>query len=502
MSVRAALGASRWRVIRQLLIEAVLLALLGGILGTGLAVAGVRAFALAVAAVDKPYWIKFTMDYTVLGYVAGISLATGIIFGLFPALHASKIDVNERLKEGTRGSGRGRRSRFLSAALVVTELALAVILLAGAGLMIRSFLKLYEIQAGVNAHNLLTMQINLAEAKYPTPETRQQLYDRLLAGLSSVPGVESVALASHAPISGSLEWKFQLDGQAPAAKDKEPGVGGLMVSPGYFRTTGIQLLRGRAFDEADGTPGRSFAIVNQRFALKYWPGQDPIGKRIRLIRDSADSWVSVIGVSADVRQNDPMRPEVDPVVYLPYRLSPVSWAAILTRTHANPSGVIADLRRQVQQADEELPVYRVQTMGEYFDQQRWAWRVFGSLFAIFAVLALALSAIGIYGVMAYSVAQRSQEIGVRMALGASAGNILKLVFSSGIAQIAVGLAIGLAGAFGVTRAIRAVLIQTSPTDPLTFGVVAFLLASAAILACWFPARRALKLDPLAVLRYE
>jgi predicted permease len=502
VSIRSALGASRWRIVQQLLVESILLSMIGALLGFGLSLSGVHAFDLAVSAVDKPYWIKFTTDWTVFGFIAGITMATGILFGIVPAVYVSRTNVNQRLKEGTRGAGSSLRARFFSAGLVVVEMALAMILLAGAGVLIRSFLNLQEMQGGVNTDRLLSMQIDLPEAKYPTPEARRQMRDRLVAGVRSAPVVESVALASHAPIQGSYTWRFQLEAR-PAAVQNAPTVSGLYITPDYFRTLGAPLLRGRAFEESDGGGGRQAVIVNERFARKYWPGEDPIGKRLRLQRDPGDGWYTVSGISRDLRQNDPnQRPELDPLVYLPYREDPDGSAIILARTRTVPASVVSELRKRVQAIDENLPVYRVMTMEQVFSLQRWPYHVFGSMFVIFAGVALILSAVGIYGVMAYTVAQRSREIGVRIALGANSANILSTVMSHGVIQMIVGLVLGLGGAFALTGVLKSMLVRIRPTDPVTFSAVALVLIGAAVLACWVPARRALKLDPAIALRYE
>lgn len=501
VSIRSALGANRWRIVRQLLLESTLLSVLGGLLGLGLSLAGVRAFDLALSAVDKPYWIRFTIDWTVLGYIAGLTVGTGILFGIAPALYVSRTQVNERLKEGTRSAGSSLRARFFSFALVVIEMALAMILLAGAGILIRSFLNLEEMQGGVNAGRLLSMQIDLPEAKYPTLESRQQMRERLLAGLASAPDIESAAMASYAPIQGSSTWDFQLEGQT-SAPGKAPKVSGLYITPDYFRTVDAPLLQGRGFEAADGG-GSHAVIVNQRFARKYWSGQSPVGKRLRLLRDPGDGWYTVSGVCPDLRQNDPSsRPDLDPLVYLPYREDPGSSAIILVRTRTTPGSVVAEMRKRVQAVDENLPVYRVMTMEQVFDLQRWPYHVFGSMFVIFAAVALILSAVGVYGVMAYTVRQRSREIGLRLALGANARDILATVLAHGVIQIVMGLLLGLGGAFALTGVLQSMLVRIQPRDPPTFCAVAVVLTGAALLACWIPARKALRLDPAVVLRYE
>jgi predicted permease len=502
VSIRTALGASRWRVVRQLLVESVMLGLLGGALGLLFSIWGVRMFALAVADVGKPYWIKFVMDYSVFGYLAVISVATGILFGLAPALHMSKVDINETLKEGGRGTSGGSRARYLSAVLVVGELALALVLLVGAGLMIRSFMKTYGMDSGVNPNNVLTMRLTLDDAKYPTPESRTHFHDQLLPRLATIAGVESVALTSNLPQAGAPDWQFELESQAPVERDKRPTVDGLIVSADYFRVLGAKVLRGRAFNGSDGLAGKTAAIVNQSFAAKYWPKDDAVGKHLRLIRDDGEQpWLTVVGVCSNIRQ-DASKAEMEAAIYVPYRQNAGSSTAIITRTKVPPATLANAFRKEVQAVDGNLPLYQVVTLSEFFAQQRWAFRVFGSLFAVFAIIALLLASVGIYAVMSYAVSQRTQEIGIRLALGASTANILRHVLSAGVKQLAIGLAVGLAIAFGLTRVLAGLLVGITPTDPLTFVAIVLLLATVGILACWIPARRAMKVDPLVALRYE
>jgi putative ABC transport system permease protein len=502
ISIRTALGASRWRVVRQLLIESVLLGVIGGSIGLLLSVWGVRMFDLAVANSGKPYWIVFKFDYTVFAYFAGLCVGAGILFGLAPALHISKLDVNETLKEGGRGSSAGSRIKYLSGFMVVSELALALVLLIGAGLMIRSFLKLYGLDTGVNPNNLLTMRYNLPDLKYPTPESRAAFHERLMPRLASIPGVESVALTTNLPLQGSANYPFELQGQAPVEADKRPTVSALTITSKYFQTVGAQVIRGRSFDDSDGAPGKPSVIVNKRFAAKYWPADDPLGKKIHLIREPDLPWLTVVGVCPDITQNDPNKVDIDPIVYVPFRQDPRGGAAIVARTRTAPNSLIPAFRKEVRGVDEDLPIFEAKTMQDFLVDRRWPFRVFGSLFAIFALIALVLSSVGIYAVMAYSVNRRTQEIGVRMALGATTGNVLRLVLSLGLKQLAIGLVIGLAAAFGLTRVLSALLMRVSPTDPLTFAGISVLLIAIGVIACWIPARRAAKIDPMVALRYE
>ncbi|MGI8744706.1 MAG: ABC transporter permease [Bryobacteraceae bacterium] len=505
ISIRVALGAGRWQIVRQLLVESVLLGMAGGALGLFIAYWGVKGFALAVADVGKPYWIDFSMDFTVFAYLAAICVGTGILFGLFPALQASKLNPAETLKEGSRGAG-GGRARFFTSSLVVVEMALSLVLLIGAGLMIRSFYELYGMTSLLPADKLLVMRLNLLDAKYPKPTDRQQFLDRLLPRLSSLPGVEAVSAVSRFPMGGVESWRFELEGKPPVENAKKPSVDGLTIAPDYFRVIGKPVLRGREFTGSDGLPGKETLIVNQRFAAKYYPGEDPIGKRVLLEMPNRGivqrRWLSIVGLCSDIRQGDPSRLESDPLVYLPNQLQPMSGFGLIARIHGDPKALIPTFRRQVQSIDQDLPVFQASTLDAFFDQIRWPFRVFGTLFSIFAVFALILASVGLYAVMAYGVTQRTPEIGVRMALGASRGNILGLILLTGLRQFAIGLVLGLAGAFGATRVLSGLLVHVKPSDPLTFITLAAVLCVVATIACVVPARRAMRVDPVVALRYE
>ncbi len=505
VSIRTALGAGRWRIIRQLLVESVLLGLLGGAVGLLIAKWGVRMFDLAVANVDKPYWIVFRMDFTVFAYLFGVCVVTGILFGLAPAIQLSKVDLNSTLKEGGRGSSGGARTRYLSGFLVVTEVALSLVLLVGAGLMIRSFLNAYDRTSGMHAERYLTMRLALPDKKYPDAGARTRFYDQLEARLGSVPGVESAAIVTHLPMQGAFDWKFEIEGQAPVEEGKKSNVLTIITSPGYFETMGVPLVRGRAFTNTDGLPDKGAAIVNRRFAAKYWPGEDPLGKRLRVLWDTAPGvdrpWLTVVGVSQDFRQRLD-RDDFEPTIYVPYRAKPVGGYAILVRAGVSPTSLTSALRKEIRAIDGELPVFGVATLQETFLQQQWPFRVFGTLFALFALIALLLSSVGLYAVMSYSVTRRTQEIGVRLAMGASSGNILLLVLSHGLRQLGIGLAIGLAGAFGLARVLKSILVGVTPTDPTTFVAISVVLIVVGVRACWLPARWAMKMDPTMALRYE
>jgi predicted permease len=479
-----------------------------------LALGGVRAFDAAVAGSGKPYWITFTMDYVVFGFLGAICVLTGILFGFAPALHVSRTNVNEILKEGGRGTAGGRRARWFSGTMVVVELALTIVLLVGAGLMVRSFLNLYTLDIGIRTDNLMSMRMQLPAAKYKTPEARLAFYDRLAPRLASLPGVEAVAFTTSVPPQGSGRRFLEVEG-APARKPEEQGPQAVVVtiSPGFFDAVGVKLARGRDFHDTDGTPGAETAIINERLAAQFFPQEDPLGKRIRFVAPPPTPgspaqtgpppvWRTIVGVSPSIRHNSPEDLESAAAVYVPHRQEAPGGAAVLVRSALASGTIMQAVRREVQAVDPDQPVFAVQTLDEMLAQQRWPFRVFGSLFAIFAVIALVLSSVGLYAVMAYSVTVRTAEIGVRMALGAASRQVSWLILRQGLIQLSLGLSLGLAGAFFLSRVLRTLLVQITPTDPTTFTVISVLVTLVAVAACLIPARRATRVDPLVALRAE
>ncbi|MCU1381702.1 MAG: hypothetical protein JWL71_399 [Acidobacteria bacterium] len=510
MSVRISLGASRWRIIRQLLVESVLLSIVSGLLGLGLAYVGVRLFDAATRDVGKPYWITFTMDAQVFGFFAAVCLGTGIIFGLAPALHVSKTDLNEVLKEGGRSGSSGMRARRWTSVLIVAELALTLVLLAGAGLMMRSFVNLYKLDVGLDTAHLLTMRLTLPNQKYPTPEHRRMFFERLDQRLAGLAGVQSATLATNMPLGGGSPRLLAMDGKDIQKGEQPPTVTQVSIGARYFETLGIKVLRGRGFDSLDGTPGHSGAIVNQRFASMHFGNDDPIGRRIKLTTDGPQppgtpppEWATVVGVSPTIRQQMQQGSDTpDPVVYMPLRAQAPSFAMLLIRAQRDAASLTASVREEVRAIDPDLPLYGIDTMDAQLAQQRWSFRIFGTMFAIFALIALALSAVGLYAVTAYSVAQRTQEIGVRMALGAQAAQVMWLILKRAAAQLAIGLTIGVAGAIGVSKLLASVLFQTGARDPILLAAIVCLLVLVSVSACVWPARRATRLDPVSALRND
>jgi len=509
MSVRVSVGATRWRIVRQLLVESVLLSVVSGLLGLALASVGVRMFDAATQDVGKPYWIKFTIDAQVFAFFAAVCLGTGIVFGLAPALHVSKTDLNEVLKEGGRSGSSGIRARRWTSVLIVAELALTLVLLAGAGLMMRSFLTLYRLDVGVETSQLLTMRLALPMQKYPAVEQRRIFYERLDRRLSGVGGIQSATIATNVPLGGGNGRLLAIDGRPLAAGEQPPTVTQVTIGSRYFETLGLRLSRGRLFDALDGTTGHDTAIVNQRFAAMYFGGDDPIGRRIKLSPDGPvlpgapePVWMTVVGISPTIRQGNLQEAQPDAVAYVPLRAQAPSFAMLIVKAERDAASLTSLAREEVRAIDPDLPLFGILTMDQMLAQQRWPFRVFGTMFAIFALIALALSAVGLYAVTAYSVSQRTQEIGVRMALGAQAPQVWWLILRRSIVQMALGLAIGIGGALGVGKLLESVLVQTGSRDPVTLLSIVALLVLVSIAACFWPARRATRLDPVHALRYE
>jgi predicted permease len=503
ISIRVALGAGRWRIIRQLLIESLILSIAGGAIGFLLALWGIRAFDNAVIPNGKPPFLDFTMDLRALVYFGAITIGTGLLFGLAPALRLSKLDVNSSLKDGSRGASGGGRGKYLSGLLVVVEMALAVVLLAGAGLMIRSFINAYTADLGINSTNILTMRVALPNANYKTAEQRLAFFDRIKESIDGTPGVESSTVTSNVPTSGSWSFSYELEGEPQNDVRRRPTVDAVITTPGYFRVCGDPILAGRDLNAADGTAPAFNILINRKGADHFWHGQDPLGKRLRIYKkDVAQPWLTVVGVVPDISQNSQSRAARGPILYIPLRQETDNNMAIAARTTVPPSTLKEVFRRKVQAIDNDLPVLGLRTMEERLEQEHWPYRVFGALFAIFAAIALGLASVGLYAVIAHSVSQRTREIGVRIALGASSSNVLRMIFSEGMIQLVIGLVIGLAGAIAVTKVLKALLVDVSPTDPVTFVTVALILSIAAGLGCLIPARRATRVDPVEALRNE
>lgn len=514
--VRIALGAGRWEIVRQLLVESLLLSGLGGLLGWFLAQWGVRAYVLMAFAQYHPTaspelypWFDFTMDQRVVWYLIAISAGAGLLFGLAPASRLMALDVNSTLKDGGRGTSGGVRNRRHFSFLVAGEMAMAIVLLTGAGVMMRSVLNLYTADIGVDTARILTTYVPLQceapfcaapDARYPDAAARIVFFDRVTTRLAAMPGVEAVALATRRPAGGASIFPYALVGDAPVEARRRPTLSALIVDSHYFQTLGVALLAGRDFNDADGASGPPVALVNQRFAQQHWPGEDPLGQRLRVFDDDVPGgWLTVVGVAPDIVQ-DFARQRIDPLVYMPYRQRAVEAMTVIARTRVPPESLAATVQREIQALDPDLPVFESLSLSPRLDGD---YRFNYALpFVIFAAIALLLASIGLYAVIAHSLSQRTQEIGIRMAMGATAQDVLALVFSQGMRPVGAGLAAGLAASFAVTPVLRSVLVEVSPADPITFVGAPLVLMVAAMLGCLIPGLRATRVDPVIALRHD
>ena len=498
ISIRSALGASRWRVVRQLLIESVLLSIIGGVLGLALAALGVHWFDLSTQNVGKPYWIQFTMDYTVFGYFAALCIFSGLLFGTAPALRFSRVDPNEVLKEGARSAGKRHGGR-LSGMLVIFQFALTLVLLTGAGVFVHSLLESLSANRSVPSDQISTARIDFPEERYKDTDARQRFYDQLLPRLRALPGVTHVAVTSNLPGLGAGGRDIEIE-HTVVDKAHRPSVAYVVQSPGYFDAINLPILLGRDFNEIDGTANHKAAILTRACAEHFWPGQSAIGKRFRFYDDEnkPGDWITVIGISANIVQElDEKSPR--PVLFVPFRQDGRNGMALLIRSSGNP---IPAVRAAVQNLDENLPLRDVYTLPQAIQHQQWYLHLFSKLFAGFALIALLMAAVGIYAVLAQATNSRTQEIGVRMALGANTRNIFALVMRRGLWQIGAGLALGFAAAWPAMHLMASLPVSASPSDPIVLLMVAALLAIVGLAACWLPARRAAALDPVKAIRYE
>ncbi|MBI1763157.1 MAG: ABC transporter permease [Acidobacteria bacterium] len=505
MAVRLALGATRWRIIRQLLTESVLLALAGGLLGALLASWGIEALIRGIPpAMSKfiPGWSNLGLSYSVLAFTALIALLTGVLCGLAPAWQAAKANLNETLKEGGgKGAGGAGARSPLRSALVVAEVALSLVLLVGAGLLVRSFIHLLHTDLGVKPASVVTMQVNLPRDQYTTNQARRDFFEQLLQRIAALPGVQKAGAVHALPMGGSNDGNsFQLVGQPAFESGKEPHTDFRIATPEYFAAIGTELRQGRLFNAQDDTQAPRVVLVNEAFASRFLPGQAALGNRMTLGNNTAQP-LEIIGVVANV-MNDDLDDLAEPGIYMPFAQYPTQALSLVVRAPNAESQIVPGARRELAALDATLPLTTVKPLAEIIHERRSPKEVMMWMLVCFGLLALALAAVGTYAVMAYAVTQRTHEFGVRLALGAQTADILKLVLRRGLALVLLGIALGLAGAFALTRALRQFLYGVAATDPLTFGGVALLLAAAALLACYIPARRATRVDPLVALRCE
>ena len=501
IAIRTALGAGRLRLVMQLLTESLLLAVLGGGVGLLLAVWGVAALALA-SVPGIPRLGEVRVDAAVLAFAAVLSVLTGVLFGLAPALHASRSDINESLKEGGRGgAGSLGRHRFRGA-LVVAEVALSLILLIGAGLMIRSLHRLANLQTNFNRESLLTLQISLPQARYAGTPERGLFYQQLLERVRALPGVTSATSMTPLPLTGGGNfWSFSIAGRPDPPPGEVQDASIVFAGERTVETLQIPLLQGRLYTDAEARNAEPVVLINQTLARRYFREKDALGQRVTFGDPQAPDaqWLTIVGVVGDIRQ-EPVKQEVYPEVYV---LQPRPTMALVLRTTADdPLSVAPSVRNAVRELDPDLPVSSVRTMHEVLANVLAARRYSMLLLSLFAVAALVLAAVGIYGVMSYAVTQRRHEIGIRLALGAQRSDILRLIVRHGMLLTGIGLAVGLTGAFWLARSLSGLLAEVQATDPVTFFGVAALLAAVALAACWVPARRAMRVDPMVALRYE
>ena len=500
VAIRLALGASRWRLMRQLLTESLILSVLGGLFGLLVAYAGIKLL-LALTPSEAPRLHEIGLHVPVFLWTLAISVVTGLLFGLAPAVQASRPDLNKSLKESSGRNTSSQRSGLRNL-LVVSEVAVALLLLVGAGLMTKSFVRLQQVNPGFDATNVLTMYIALPTNKY----RRQQVnifYDQLIERVGNLPGVKSVGGIDPLPLSNSnVSNSVVVEGAPVVALAERPSVGVRVVTPGYFQTMSIPILKGRTFNAQDRENTPNVIVVNEALASRFWPNEDAIGKRLSIEEDPGKQvWREIVGVAGNVKHKA-LETDVMPEAYFPYQQFPGNFMNLVVHTTSDPVSMVPAIRNQVSSIDKDQPVSDVMTM-----EQRLAKSVASSRFVMlllgsFSVLALGLAAIGIYGVMAYLVTQRTQEIGVRMALGAQRRDVLRLVVGKGMALAIVGTTIGVVASLAFTRLMRSLLFEVTPTDWLTFVIASTVLLGVALLACYIPARRATKVDPLIALRYE
>jgi putative ABC transport system permease protein len=517
MAIRTALGAGRWRIVRQLLTESVLLSLIGAGLGLLISRWGIKLI-LYISPNAIPRSREIALDWRVLSFTIGVAFLTGILFGLVPASQAGAVDVNETLKETSR-SASGRH--WLRSSLVVVEVATTLVLLVGAGLMLRSFNRLQNVNPGFSYEHLTSFTVSLPQKKYASEEQRDQFFTNLLEGIRGLPGVEHTATASGLPL-GNNGWQtsFIVDGRPIPPRAQTPSMEACLVSPDYFWTMNIPLLRGRYFDEHDnrawlagrdlsklnegqrGIAGLNVVMIDEEFARRYWPGEDAVGKRIRLGTDAAAPLLEVVGVVGRVKMEGLSQDSGRVQGYFSFSQMPFTGMTVITRASGDPNRLIAAMRERVKAADPQQPIYNIRTMEEIRSDSVAGERLNLALLAIFAGIALVLAVVGIYGVMSYSVTQRTHEIGIRMAIGAQPRDVFRMILGQGMVLVVIGIAFGLFGAFALTRLMRSMLFGVEPSDPLTFAAISVLLIAVALIACYLPSRRATKVDPMISLRYE
>jgi putative ABC transport system permease protein len=502
ISIRAALGAGRLRIVRQLLTEAVLIGLLSAPIGIVLGWGFLELLDRSIPPDSIPYFIHWALDARSLGYIGGISILTGLVFGLVPALHATRSNLQDSLKEGARGATGGRRA-WLRNSLVVAQISMSLVLLIGASLFVRSLLNLQNATVGFDTAPLMTLRFYLPSAQYELDGAKERRVQDIVRRVEGLPGVQAAFASNFVPLGGGGGGANVIVEGRTVARGEEPGIAFIGVTPHLRQALNVSLISGRDLTELEETTKTPVAVVNQTMAKQIWPSEDAIGRRFRLTRTEIQEWFTVVGIIADFRHgqgtsNNP----VFPSAYVPYSFSSTLNTGLTVRVSGDPARITPAVREQIRLSDPALPVFQVRTMEDLRQFSFWRYKVFGWMFSTFGGVALLLASIGVYGVLSYSVSQRTQEIGVRVALGAGRRDVMRLIVGQGLRLAFIGIAVGILGALGLTQFIKTVLYNVTPSDPSSFSVVALFLAMVAMLASYIPARRAMAVDPIIALRNE